>query len=464
MDRIRPYEKNPAYWQYKGRPVLLLGGSVEDNLFQIPNLQEHLDLLKSVGGNYVRCTMSSRDDGDVWPFEANSEGLYDLEVPNPEYWRRFEAFLKLTTERDIIVQIELWATFDFYREYWRANPFNPACNVNYSPSQSRLPETVRTHPVGCDNPFFWSVPAEHDNEVVLRYQHAFVDKLLSISLGYPNVLYCMDNETSVTPEWGWYWAGYIQAAARQAGVEVHTTEMWDKWDLSHPQHDNTFDHPEIYSFVDISQNNHNQGQAHWDNAQTQLKRVRDSGVLRPVNCVKTYGADAGRHGNDRDGQERFWRNVFGGVAACRFHRPFSGLGLDDKAQANIRSMRMIADQMNVFSPTCRPANDLLVGAHRSANEAYCMADAPRVYAVYFTDGGCVFLDASAAEGKPLTVQWLDIRSSQWREQVKISINQTGIDAGSYARRPQDYRFDVTGKIQLAPPAEGMWAALVKPVP
>lgn len=28
---IQPYPKNPYYWQYKGQPVLLLGGSAEDN-------------------------------------------------------------------------------------------------------------------------------------------------------------------------------------------------------------------------------------------------------------------------------------------------------------------------------------------------------------------------------------------------------------------------------------------------
>ena len=28
-DRIQPYAKNPFYWQYKGAPVLLIGGSVE---------------------------------------------------------------------------------------------------------------------------------------------------------------------------------------------------------------------------------------------------------------------------------------------------------------------------------------------------------------------------------------------------------------------------------------------------
>ncbi|MBC8229229.1 hypothetical protein H8E77_06760, partial [bacterium] len=84
-NRIQLYQDNPRYWQYKGKPVLLLGGSVEDNLFQIPNLKQHLDLLKSVGGNYVRCTMSCRDEGNVWQFKKHalerSEGvgeLYDL--------------------------------------------------------------------------------------------------------------------------------------------------------------------------------------------------------------------------------------------------------------------------------------------------------------------------------------------------------------------------------------------------
>ena len=64
-DRIQPYQANPSYWQYRGKPVLLLGGSVEDNLFQIPDIEQHLDLLASVGGNYVRCTMSGRDDRNV---------------------------------------------------------------------------------------------------------------------------------------------------------------------------------------------------------------------------------------------------------------------------------------------------------------------------------------------------------------------------------------------------------------
>jgi hypothetical protein len=74
---IRISQQYPRYWEYRGKPTLLLGGSVEDNLFQIRDLKAHLDLLQSVGGNYVRCTMSSRDPGDVWPFHQREDGKYD---------------------------------------------------------------------------------------------------------------------------------------------------------------------------------------------------------------------------------------------------------------------------------------------------------------------------------------------------------------------------------------------------
>ncbi len=35
-DRIRSYPANPTYWQYKSEPILLLGGSWQDNLFNHP--------------------------------------------------------------------------------------------------------------------------------------------------------------------------------------------------------------------------------------------------------------------------------------------------------------------------------------------------------------------------------------------------------------------------------------------
>jgi hypothetical protein len=423
IKRIEIYESNPSYWQYGGKPILLLGGTEDDNLFQIPDLKEHVDLLKSVGGNYVRNTMSSRDEGNLWPFKKTNT-KYDLDQWNEQYWRRFENFLKLTRQRDIIVQIEVWATFDYYRD---------KNNINYTAEQTGLPEQVKTHPTRTDNNFFQSVPAERNQKTVLKYQQRFVDKMLSYSLRFGNILYCMDNETSVTREWGKYWSEYIKAKAESTGVTVHTTEMWDPWDLAHRMHSATFDHPETYSFVDISQNNHQKGQKHWDNAQRQ--RARIAANIRPLNNVKIYGADTGRFGNNRDGMERFWRNILGGLASARFHRPDSGLGLGEKAQANIRSMRLITDRIHIF--TCAPHNDLL--SDKEPDEAYCLADAGKEYAVYFPDGGDVTLDVSSLK-KPATVRWLDIMNCQWT-------NTQHIESGS--------------RLTLQCPSRGYWAVLIK---
>ncbi|MCB9770281.1 MAG: hypothetical protein H6752_18950 [Candidatus Omnitrophica bacterium] len=404
--RIHVYPENPRYWEYEGAPVVLIGGSVEDNLFQIPDLEGQLDLLSEVGGNYVRCTMSCRDEGNVWPFRE-VDGSYDLDQWNEEFWNRFEKFLRLTSERDIIAQIEVWATFDYYRDNWDRNPFNPKNNRNYSAEESGLPTVVNSHPLQLENNFFWSVPSERNQENVLKYQRRFVEKLLSYSLQYGNVLYCMDNETAVTPEWGKYWAIFIQEKAEEAGVHVETTEMWDPWDLNDPKHRNTFDHPEIYSFVDISQNNHQKGQAHWDNAQKQRERIKNH--PRPLNNVKIYGSDAYNFGNDRDGIERFWRNILGGLASARFHRPPSGLGLGEKAQSNLRSMRGVLDRIDPFH--CEPHDDLL--KDREENEAYCFANPGVEYVVYFPKEGMVNLKVPNQIAK-WDLEWVNILTSEWK--------------------------------------------------
>ncbi len=429
---IEIYPGNPYYWQYEGRPVLLLGGSVEDNLFQIPDLEEHLDALAAAGGNYVRCTMSSRDEGNVWPFKKVGE-LYDLDQWNGDYWLRFATFLEETRRRDVIVQVEVWATFDFYRGNWGRNPFNPKNNSNYSAEESGLPTEVNSHPVQTGNPFFWSVPAENNQPVVLEYQRRFVDELLAYSLQYDHVLYCMDNETSVTAEWGAYWANYIREAAQKAGKTVHATEMWDPWDLDHRMHRATIEHPETYSFVDISQNNHQKGQAHYDNAQKVRRRIADA--PRPLNSVKIYGADGARFGGTRDSVERFWRNIFGGFASARFHRPPSGIGLSERARRMIRSARDVTDAFDIFR--CEPRPDLL--GDRQENEAYCLAEPGRQYAVYFPDGGEVSLDLGDAEGQ-LEMRWYEIEAGLWEEPEPV---QGG------------------GKLELACPGPGQWAAVVR---
>ena len=385
---IRPSSTHPQYWSMNGAPVMLLGGSVDDNLFQIENLEEHLDVLASAGGNYVRNTMSSRDEGNVWPFVLEDDGRYNLNKFNDEYWNRFDKFLKLTGDRDIVVQIEIWATFDYYRENWDKNPFNPKNNKNINLLRSKLDTVVNTHPIYTQNNFFRSVPSQMALMQVLWYQQKFVDKLLSYSLDYGHVLYCMDNETSVTSEWGKYWAKHILKKASEKGKEIYCTEMWDPWDLAHPFHAETFDNPDIFGFVDISQNNHQTGQDHWDNGIKQIERLKQIEALRPVTNIKVYGNDGGRHKSTQNGIEAFIQNVLMGCSSTRFHRPTSGQGLNEKAQAVIKSMRSYVEKSDFFNSY--PANHFL--SERSEGEAYCRASDSGEFAIYFPAGGAVKLN------------------------------------------------------------------------
>ena len=169
--RIQPWTNNPYYWTYKGKPVLLLGGSSEDNLFQVPDVAEQLDKLAEAGGNYVRCTMSWRDEGNVMQFKKKGD-RYDLNEWNPEFWNRFERFLQETAKRNIIVQIEVWATFDYYQSRWDRNPFNPKNNINYTREESDLPLRVNSHPLQKGNDFFRSVPKAKNLEIVLALPRA----------------------------------------------------------------------------------------------------------------------------------------------------------------------------------------------------------------------------------------------------------------------------------------------------
>jgi hypothetical protein len=406
--RIRPYEKNPFYWQYKGRPVLLLGASDDDNLFQWPLLDKHLDAMKEAGANYIRNTMSDRRDKgfEVYPFKRLPDGKYDLRQWNDEYWTRFANMLRWTHEREIFVQIEIWDRFDYSGDRWPPHPYNPRNNVNYTYEDSGFAPKYPDHPGANKQPFFFTTPAQRNNTVVLEYQHRFVDKMLSLALKYDHVLYCIDNETSGEEKWSAYWADYIHRRAAEANRKVCVTEMWDDWDLKADRHKRTFDHPERYDFADVSQNNQKKGQEHWDNFQWVRRYL--SKHPRPLNTVKTYGADGGRYGDTREGLQRWWRHVIGGAASARFHRPDSGLGLSPPSIAALRAARKLESVIKLWD--VEPADDLL--KDRSENEAYLACAPGRSYAIYFTDGGSVGLDLRDQSGD-WKLRWLDLKIGEW---------------------------------------------------
>jgi hypothetical protein len=156
-DCIQPYSKNPRYWQYKGKPVMLLGGSKTDHIFLLDDLKTHLDEIQAVGANYVRNTMSQREGKDLKPHKLLPDGKFDLDQWNQEYWKRFENMLKWTAEREIFVQIEVWDRFDYSTLNWKSSPWNPGNNVNYTYEQTGFATEYPKHSGQDLQPFFHSI-------------------------------------------------------------------------------------------------------------------------------------------------------------------------------------------------------------------------------------------------------------------------------------------------------------------
>lgn len=407
---IKPWTENPHYWQYKGKPVLLLGATDNDNLFQNENIESHLDSLKAIGGNYIRNTMSDRDQGDEKAFLRTPEGKYDLNGWNDVYWNKFTRMLHLTSERDIIVQIEIWDRFDHSRAPWLTDTYNPGNNINYSYSEAGLDSLYPLHPGQNKQPFFYSVPELKNNDVVLKYQQTFVRKILSISLEFDNVLYCIDNETSGEEEWATYWYEFIRENSK--GKEIYITQMWDTWDVKTDIHKRTFDHPERYGYIDISQNSQLPGYQNWVNQQYVFDYIKEH--PRPVNSTKIYGSDRGnwldRGITTEHAVQTFFRNILGGYASSRFHRPPSGLGLSQTSVNCIRTVRKIEELVKLWD--LEPGMELLMD--NEENLAYLAAKNKEAFVIYFTKPGRVQLDLSGIN-KDFIIRWINIENADWSQ-------------------------------------------------
>lgn len=420
--RIQPYAANPRYWQYEGAPVLLLGGSKTDHIFLLDDLEAHLDEMVAAGGNVVRCTMSQREGADLKPHKRLDDGTYDLTQWNPDYWQRFETCLRLCKDRGIIIQIEVWDRFDFSQDNWATSPWRPANNVNYTVEESGLANNYPDHPWKDKQPFFHTVEGmgrySPALDVVRGYQEAFVAHMLSYSLGFDNVLYCMDNETSTAPKWGLSWMAFIKAKAAEKGVAVWVTDMFDDgWNPTKSQKLRlAFDSPDRYDFIDISQvNSRTFNEDHWNNIFWVVQQL--DAAPRPVNNTKIYsdGNFSFGTGTPVDGVERFWRNLIAGCASCRFHRPDAGIGLNDIAKACIGAARKVESRVKFWDVA--PHMELL--SDRESDEAYLAAKPGEAYIVYFTDGGAVGLDLSGHDGS-FEGRWVNIATGEWGETFTLT--------------------------------------------
>ncbi|MHC4509051.1 MAG: DUF6298 domain-containing protein [Planctomycetota bacterium] len=451
---IEIYPENPAYWQYDGEPMMLLGGTDDEALFHwvgnMDLLRSQLDRLVDCGGNYVRCTMSVREgDNPVYPVREQpyarlDNGKYDLDRWNGEFWRCLRIFLEQCKQRDIVVQIELWATHDLVslKSKWPTHPLNPSNNVNYG----FHPETVfPREPRGNSNDaFYQTIPALKHDPTVLKYQRAFVDKILSYSLKFDNVLYCVDNEQRPQHpyEWGHYWAQYVRHRATRQGKIAYVSEMHR--DFTTPKNKSlsrtkrmvggkfasVFNYPLIYQFLELSETSTRFSD--YDELWRNMEAIRayTSEFPRPMANVKVYGGgDVSTFRERRPTIHRFCELICAGRSAVRFHRPVrggeNGMGLNPAAQACLRAVRRFCDLIEPWR--CKPDLDLL--SDREENEAYILANPGVAYGILMTGSygdGMVRLDTRNHSGA-YKLTWINLETGRLHKAESIAAtNEFGI--------------------------------------
>jgi len=428
-NRIQAYTENPRYWQYKGEPLLLIGGSDNDDAhnWSKARLITELDLLASVGGNYIRNVVTTNDSTIlIHPFKritsGPNTGKFDLNQWDEVFWSRITNLLDETNARGIITSFEIWNGHGFKSKNWDNSPWNPKNNINYTSAGTGIPESWSISPrKKPESPFVKTVPGQNNIPLVLGFQEKFVKEFLIRTLPYDNVLYVIQNESSTNFDWSEHWATLLQNEATAQGEKIEVSDMRWKTNLTDAEYDRVIKRSDLYSFIEISQNSINNGDVHYNRIQHIREDLSNNPtlnngapIIRPMNAVKIYGVDRPDSDSDYGGgtvaaKERFWNNIFAGSAGQRFHRTdikLYGLGLSTEAQTQIFSARMLTEKFDFFST--EPRNDIL--SDRSENEAFALFDTKQKIAVYFTgkDNGSVMVNLPVSDSIEWRLQWLNI--------------------------------------------------------
>jgi hypothetical protein len=447
------------YWKYNGRRVLLLGGwnhghnpfidhdtdndKDKQGVSTPKQIKNAMDELAAIGGNYLRCVLDPGMAAGIQGFDfcAKSRNQYDLNTMTGPFWERIEMFIDEAKKRDIIVQLEVWDRFDLIDGSWRSwpvSPWNPKNNINYTTASSGLAESYRSFNT---HPFLEGIPGhpkyenasesrKQKHDLVRSYQGKFIDKLLSITLKYNNVLYCMNNETHADPAWGQYWMKFIEDKANARGKSVSTTDMFDDVFNAESSRGLTYQlsNRDKYDYIDISQvNSRHADEEHWNKVKWIVDAAKKTNPPYLLHMTKVYGNDLAlggkpwssfKPGDSDNAIEEWWRNLIAGVAGVRFHRPTSGIGLYPEAKNCITATRKVESKVKFWN--VEPRLDLLTS--RQSDEAYLAAEPGKAYILYFTKngGGSVSLKLDSYPDTKFELSWINISTGNWGPSTTIT--------------------------------------------
>lgn len=339
-DRIQVYPPNPFYLQYRGQPLFLFGCN-QGWTASLQNLdhdyQREFDKLAEVGGNLVRITpficpkvddetrFDDRSNNLPWRREG---GLYHLDLEhdggNPRFWDRLAELVAFAYERNIVISFEFWDLYGPARgpggnlafrtppgDRWSAHPFFPG-NSSDLQGDDQLPAQTHMRDIAFCRPVTRGGYAR-----ALQFQEQYVRRLLDVLSPYPNIIYCMVNETSADKSWSDHWLNFTHRyfaevwdnAPHLAGEMPREYTFTENFTVEDMLEDDRYD------FADTSQYYTGTGLVEMRKVKSNLPRFyahcRQTGQVKPLTCMKIY---------NRLAPAVLWMRLFGGAASARYHR------------------------------------------------------------------------------------------------------------------------------------------------
>lgn len=209
---IRLLNSNPHYFEYNGKPTVLITSGEHYGAVLNPdfNFEIYLNELKRNGLNMTR-TMTGAyfEPAGAFNIEENTLGpmankficpfqramventpekgkKFDLDNWNPNYFLRLKAFIKEAQQQGVVVELSLFCPF-YEDAQWLLSPFNSINNIN------NVGRITRNEPYTLDK-----------NDGLLRIQEKMVRKIVDELKDYPNLVYEICNEPyfgGITLEW-----------------------------------------------------------------------------------------------------------------------------------------------------------------------------------------------------------------------------------------------------------------------
>ncbi len=185
--------ENRHYFSFAGKPLAIVGSG--EHYGAVMNLDfdytRYLETLKKDGLNHTRLftgayyekpgafgiernTMAPAEDKLILPWKRSGD-KYDLEAWNEDFFARLRDFMEKAGRFNVLVEVTLFSAY--YGAGWAYHPFNGANNVNGTPAglAAHLANSL-------------------ENGSILRYQEAYVRKLVRELNGFDHFYFEIQNE------------------------------------------------------------------------------------------------------------------------------------------------------------------------------------------------------------------------------------------------------------------------------